>query len=124
MVDAIIILLCGGCILLYVRRRSYKLFVVLLLLIVQFLWWGRPRFTHGSVIEEGYRISQRMEAHRAWFARPSPATQAEADEEDRRLHDYIGRRNGVIFIMILIMDSLGICYFWTKERQWGSWINS
>jgi hypothetical protein len=113
MVAAIIILLCGGCILVYATRRLYKVAVVLLVLIVQFLWWGWPRFGHG----ESYRWKERHDAHFAWVEHPSPATKAAADEEDKRLSTYIGRRESAFLVVVLVVDGVGIYYFWTYEAR-------
>jgi len=113
MVAAIMILLCGGCLLLYASRRLLRVTVVLLVLVVQFLWWGWPRSGHGSVIEESYRRAERLDAHHAWMEHPSPGTKAAADGEDERLYHYIGRRESAFIVMVLVVDGVGIYFFWT-----------
>jgi len=93
-------------------KRVHKLVLILLALLLQVFWFARPHIGHGSVIEESYRRSERLEANRAWFEHPSPATKAAADEEGRRLYDYIGKRNAAVFVSLLIVNGIGICYLW------------
>jgi hypothetical protein len=93
------------------------LVVVLLVLTVQFFWWAWPRTGHGAVIEESYRRVDRMDAHFAWMQHPSPATKAMADEEDRRLSDYIGKREIAFLIMVVVVDGVGLYYFCTHETR-------
>jgi len=98
-------------------KKVHKLVLILLVVFAQVIWLGWPRLTHGSVVEESYRRTERLEAHKELFIHPSEATKAAAHAEDERLYNYIKKRNAVIVLALLIVNGIGIYYFLNYGNQ-------
>jgi hypothetical protein len=118
MIPCIIILLCGGALLASCNRISLRLLVVLLVLLLQCLCFAWPRVSlHGPVIDEPYRNSERLEAHRAWMQHPSASTEAAYRREDELLSAHLGRRALTAVAVILVLDGAGLFYFWNRGKR-------
>jgi hypothetical protein len=98
-------------------KKAHKLIFIFLVLLAQGIWLGWPRFTRGEVIEESYRRTERLEAHRESFIHPSEDSKAAADAEDARLYDYLGKRNAAMLVLLLIVNGIGIYYVWNYEAR-------
>jgi hypothetical protein len=94
--------------------------IVLAVLFLQLLYIAWPRRSnHGDVIEESYRRTQRLEAHRAWFEHPSDTTRTVFDLEDHRLYRYMAARWGIGLTVVVVVDAICIYWFWRNRSNVG-----
>ena len=99
-------------------KKSVKIFVILCILLLELVWAAWPRLVlHGAIYDESYRHDERFAALAASREHPSPEAKAALDREIAVLNRHIALRASCIFVGVLVIDALGIYFFWIYDPK-------
>ena len=82
--------------------------IIVLLLLLQVAWFLQP----GDRLADPYRYKERQKAYLDWMRDKTPESHAIFQKERGRLYDHQGLVAIVTVLSFLVLDGVGIYYFW------------
>ena len=89
-------------------------FVIVLALFFQVGWFLLPSL---NILADPYRYDERQKAGVDWMREKTPETKAVFDQERRLLRAHLRTRAFVAFSIFLVVDGVGIYYFWNYGHK-------
>ena len=95
------------------KMSPYKVFIVLMI-ICQIGWFLIPDL---NTLSDSYRYEERWATFTNWAALKTPESKAIFDHERHLLYVHRQNRAYLIFAIFLIVDGVGIFYFWNYGQK-------